>query len=217
MTWQYNTTLRRYQNSSTGRILSQRRVNELVDQSIDASSDIVADLARLGARGQLSRTDFEARMREQIKLAYIRQGVLGRGGRDQMDQAAWGSIGGQIAKQYVWLQRFSAELAAGKLTEGQAVVRARMYIRSSRQAYERGVARAHDLDLPQYPGDGQTRCRTNCQCHWELIEVTNEAGVIIGFDCYWRLDEAEHCPDCTRNARTWNPYFVRFPNSVVNP
>lgn len=210
MTWRYDTSMKRYRNLQTGQTMSSEDVARLVDQSVSASGDIVADLARLAANGQLNRTDFERRMREQIKLDYIRQGVIGRGGRAQMTQADWGSIGGQLSRQYVYLQRFAAELELGGISEGQAVVRAKMYSASSRQAFERLKARAAGADLPQYPGDGRTACMTNCKCHWDIRDVRDDNGNIIGYDCYWTLDEAEHCVDCLRNAREWAPYPIRF-------
>jgi len=78
-----------------------------------------------------------------------------------------------------------------------------MYINSSIQSYERANARARGLpDLPQYPGDGNTRCLTNCQCHLSY-EWADGAWLV-----YWNLGQAEHCPDCEAMASDWSPLEI---------
>lgn len=86
------------------------------------------------------------------------------------------------------------------LLEKQIAARSQMYMNSSREAFERGKTRAHGVPpLPAYPGDGQTRCLTNCKCEW-VFEPTE-----TGVNCYWKLNPAEHCDDCLNNAARWNP------------
>jgi len=82
-------------------------------------------------------------MREEIKAEYIRQYMLGRGGRAQMTSQDWGSIGGMIADQYRYLKDFAKLVAEGKLSEAQIRARAAMYANSAREGFERGQARAN--------------------------------------------------------------------------
>jgi len=92
--------------------------------------------------------------------------------------------------------------------EAQIAARSRMYMRSSREAFERAKARAVGVPpLPAYPGDGSTRCLTNCACQWEIIPEVQDDGAIV-YNCYWRLGPTEHCPDCIERSRQWNPYTV---------
>jgi hypothetical protein len=211
MTWFYDPERKRYRDSESGRTLNQNQVRGLVQQSIDAAASNLSGITSLAGSNQLSPADFNARMRDEIKYAYIREYVLGRGGLGQMTAEDWGSIGGMVADQYRYLGPFSEEIT--NLSEGQIAARAAMYIRSSREGYERAKVRAYGIavdDLPHYPGQGDSQCLTNCKCHWSIDEVRDD-GALIGFDCYWNLGPTEqHCADCTGYAAAYNPYPIRF-------
>lgn len=211
MPWNYDTRSHRYRDSDSGRWLSQTGVKGLVQQSINAAADNVTGIAQLAGSKQLSPADFNRLMWEEIKYSHIRQYALGRGGLPQMTQVDWGSIGGMLADQKRYLDRFSAQI--GNLSEAEIAARARMYIASSREAYERGKVRAYGIavnDLPVYPAQGSSKCLTNCRCDWSIEEV-REGGALIGFDCYWNLGATEqHCADCTGYAAAYNPYQIRF-------
>lgn len=114
----------------------------------------------------LRQSEFETMMRERIKRAYIEQYLVGRGGRAKMTQVDWGSIGGMLAEQYRYLDGFAAEVAAGVLSAKQISARSRMYVRSSKEAYERGRRR------------------------W-LLSLDDKPAEVR-----WILQPAEHCPDC---------------------
>ena len=89
---------------------------------------------------------WEADMRAQIKGEYTRQYLLGRGGRDQMTQADWGSIGGMLASQYRFLDKFAADIATGELSEAQIAARSELYLYSAKQAFEKANERARTSD-----------------------------------------------------------------------
>ena len=97
-----------------------------------------------------------------------------------------------------------------RLHEAQIATRSRMYMNSSREAFERGQMRAYGIpSLPEYPGGGSTRCLTNCRCSWLIEEVYDEEGELTGWNCTWVLDPpAEHCVDCQDYGAKWNPLFV---------
>ena len=173
--------------------------------------------------------DWHEMMREEIKKEYLRQYVLGRGGKGSMTQADWGSVGGMLIEQYhgtkkhKGLDGFYAAVKAGDLSEDQIRARAAMYVNSAREGFERGQARAFGIPLdklPMIPGRGDTQCLTNCACSWEFVAVydeTAEGTVLVGWDCYWTLGivKTEHCPDCLENAGKWNPLFVGTGGEVV--
>lgn len=156
--------------------------------------------------GKLDIQTWNLQMRELIKNTYRAQYELAIGGRGNMTQADYGRLGGILAEQYRYLQGFTDDLASGKLSLSQAMYRARMYINSSTQAFERARAAGYGLDLPQYPGDGSTQCLTNCKCEWN-IQFDEDA---FRFNCYWKLGYAEHCPDCLDAAQIYNPYVVQI-------
>jgi hypothetical protein len=212
--WAWNEKAKRYYNTETGRFLSKTEALGYVEQSLAASGSATDLLAGYVADGMLAPGDWRALMREEIKREYIREYLLGIGGRDQMTQADWGSIGGMLKEQYGYLDAFADDVAAGRLSEAQVRSRARMYVNSAREAYERANARAQsggELVLPAYPGDGQTVCLTNCNCSWNIAEVYDENGVLIGWDCTWVVNHAaENCDDCLANEQKWAPLEVRI-------
>jgi hypothetical protein len=110
--------------------------------AIRASSTATDFMASFLGDGTLPPDQWYQLMRQEIKEEYIRQYLLGRGGRAQMAAADWGSIGGQLREQYRYLDRFYEQVKAGELSEAQIRARSAMYVRSGREAFERGKARA---------------------------------------------------------------------------
>lgn len=171
------------------------------DRYINQALPEVERLAGAVAGGNMRTTQWVEGMREQIRRTYLSEYMLSKGGRENMTSEDWGRLGGLLQNQYRYLSGFEADLKAGTMTEAQIQQRAQLYIKSARQAYERGqVAQLGMPALPAYPGDGQTQCVTNCQCHWEITETEDE------WRAYWTLGAAEHCPDCVAHSKEWAPY-----------
>lgn len=205
MAWTWDLNAKRYRDSETGQFLSRERALEFVQASLDASGSATDTLASLaGAETpMIAPADWRNAMRQEIKDEYIRQYLLGRGGRDQMTATDWGSVGGMLKEQYGHLDAFAAQVDAGALSEGQIRARARMYVASAREAFERANGRAQGVPaMPAYPGDGSTVCLTNCKCTWVFEQAET------GWLCYWQLGRADHCDDCLGRAGEWNPLFV---------
>ena len=173
--------------------------NDFADQAMTESDLLVEQLMQTG---DITIQDWVLKMRELIKDTYRAEYELAIGGRENMTPADYGRLGGILQEQYRYLQGFADDLAQGKLTLGQAQYRARMYIDSATQAFERAKAASYGLTLPQYPGDGSTQCLSNCRCEWDIKENSTE------WLCYWRLGEAEHCPDCLDARQLYSPYVV---------
>jgi hypothetical protein len=166
-----------------------------VEESLDASTVATDQLAQFVIDGVVSPADFGLLMRQELKEEYIRQFLLGIGGRAQMTPADWGSIGGMLADQYRYLDRFVDEIASGEVPPGSLLLRVRMYANSAREAYERAhLKNANALGMVEenwvlgdaehcsdcvafagmgwqpigtfpFPGEGATECLTNCKCH----------------------------------------------------
>lgn len=137
MTYYWDASVARYRDE-LGRFVSEQTIYEWRTQSIKATFEFSDSLASRVFNGSITPATWNAEMRELIKREYIRQGLVGYGGRDQMDPTKWGSLGGQLSNQYRYLDRFTAQIAAGELSEGQIRARARMYFESAKQALERG-------------------------------------------------------------------------------
>jgi len=154
--WRWDEPVSRYRDAETGRFLSREAALEFVNQSVQASSDVTATYASSVAGGQLSSGDWEAAMRAEIKGEYIRQYLLGHGGRETMKPSDWGRIGGMVKEQYTYLKGFANEVAIGNLTPEQIAARAAMYTNSAREAFEK----ANRL-IAKAAGYGQVRWITD--------------------------------------------------------
>ncbi len=170
--WVYDSRSARYRDLVTGRYVSSKQVRIWANAEIAASTDRVKILTQMLTSDRLTVTDWERGMREELRKAYISEYLAGRGGLYRMTQADWGSIGGMLGSdQFRYLSGFAREIASGNLTEGQILARARMYINSAREAYER----AH----------GRAALEANLNTvHWHLTDI-GPAGKPV-----------EHCTDC---------------------
>lgn len=195
MPWGWDPTAKRYRDLDTGRFMLRSEVLAWVEESLDASTVATDQLAQFVIDGVVSPADFGLLMRQELKEEYIRQFLLGIGGRAQMTPADWGSIGGMLADQYRYLDRFVDEIASGEVPPGSLLLRVRMYANSAREAYERAhLKNANALGMVEenwvlgdaehcsdcvafagmgwqpigtfpFPGEGATECLTNCKCH----------------------------------------------------
>ena len=130
----------RYRDTSTGKFVKAETVTKLSTASIQATGDVAGGLAEKYTNKELRGREFKTIMRDEIKREVIRQYVLGRGGLERMDAKGWGQTGATIADQYKYLDGFVDELK--NLSQEQIAARAKMYINSAREGYEKGRAAA---------------------------------------------------------------------------
>ena len=201
--WVWNDKAKRYRDTTTGRFISHHKAITLRDFYIEAKKGDMDKLSRRLINKDVSLPQWTLEMRSQVKDTFINEYMLARGGRNNMTQADWGRVGAMLKKQYGYIDNFGADIKAEKVSEGQMRTRARMYISSGTQAFER--ARAESVGapvLPAYPGDSSTRCHSNCGCSWSIEEKENH------WEAYWRLGPHEHCEDCLERSVEWAPYVV---------
>lgn len=200
--WKWNATEHQYESAKWGYVLEPEELLDLRDTFLDKQrQEMEAHVSRL-ASGQITVNDWLAQSRETIKQTFVAEYVLGHGGRGSMSPADWGRLGPMCKNQYKYLQGFAEDIQKG-MSEEAIKSRANMYIEAARQGYERGASETRGIPrLPQYPGDGQTRCLSNCACHLEYREA------VVGWEVTWSLGAAEHCPDCVRLAGEWNPLRI---------
>ena len=194
-TW-YGEPIFKYRDNDTGQFITDAEVYEWSKVKLNTAEDYAVWLADGLERGDLSLGEWQTQMKETIKDNAIQQYTLATGTSiyTPEDQAMLAFV---LEDQYSFLQGFAAEIAAGLLTAGVIAMRSRMYIRSTREAFERGkfVTRKryfkemkwtlgfaeHCVDCLDFadmgwqkisknpfggafPGSGDTRCLTNCQC-----------------------------------------------------
>lgn len=121
MPWAWDDTQKIHINTDDGSRMTREKLLAFSQQSVEASVSQINTLASQISTGILTPAQWREGMREELKHEYIRQYLLGRGGRDQMTSVDWGSIGGSLVEQYKYLDGFAD--VVGGLTEGQIKVR----------------------------------------------------------------------------------------------
>ena len=208
--WYWDDSVKRYRSPVTGRFVGIDEMNALRTEFMETQKLRMVGLTNVYSNGAIDIFTYEKQVKEILRQTYIDNYVMGKGGRNMMTQADWGRIGGMLKEQYGYLNPFMEQIARGELSQAQIDARLKMYINSASEAFWRGFASDVPIDLPAYPGDGSSACLTNCQCQWDIQQVSN------GYDCYWRLGQAEHCPDCIERAGEWNPYRIRITGEPSN-
>lgn len=156
----------RYRDSTTKRFVKGTVVEAWSDDSISATKDIATELSE-GANDN-PQLWFQS-MRSEIKNEYTRQYLTGAGGRNNMTQADWGSVGGMVADQYRYLNDMLAEIEAGNLSDLQIAARARMYINSAKEAFYRS-------------SEGRHKVAEYSEKFWKLGATENHCADCPGFE-----------------------------------
>lgn len=113
-----------------------------------------------------------------------------------------------LATQLGFLSTWITDIeAAGSVVGG--IYRATMYAQSLEQVYQKAflAAKGEQVglpDLPAYPRDGSTRCRTNCNCTWSAIERKSDTEYRVT----WKIRPGENCDDCLTRAKNWKPLRI---------
>ena len=203
--WYWDDSVKRYRSPVTGRFIGIDDMNGLRAEFMESQKERVEGVTNVYAAEAIDFKTYRNQVTDIIRQTYVDLYAMGAGGRNNLTAKDWGSIGGMLKEQYGYLNPFMDQIEAGELSQAQITVRLKMYINSASEAFWRAFARDIPIDLPHYPGDGSTACLTNCQCRWDIQFVPG-----VGYNCYWILGEAEHCPDCVENAARWNPYRIRI-------
>jgi len=141
MAYLYDPETGRYIESETGDLIPGNFVQGKAEQSIEDSRLTMEIIIDQYNNGLITIAELDEAGKLAIKDEIIRQYLLGIGGRDQMTQADWGSVGGTIADQYRYWNEMINALEAGEITPGELMSRSKMYIRSSTEAYWRAKGR----------------------------------------------------------------------------
>ena len=199
--WEWNQTTKRYRDMNTGRIITSNSRIGFRDDLIEKHLPEVRRLARGLRDGKVSVQGFVSRMRRIIKNSYLEQWALSRGGINAMTSNDLITLSLHTQRQHEFLQRFAEQISEGELSYPQIRNRSEMYVHSSTQSAERGKASSFNIDLPEYPGDGNQICISRCKCRWEIVD---DDTLLVA---YWLLNfAAEHCESCRINAAQWKPY-----------
>lgn len=204
MTIEWDTRKKAYWDTEAETYLTDARVRAIAREEQAFSSEQIAAIADDYNDDLITGDQWLERTRQHIKESSIRQYAIGRGGRAQLTKGDYGVIGRRLRDQYAYLNRFFQELEV--LTPNQRRARAQLYISSTIYLYERGKGRALGIPkLPVYPGDGNTPCKANCRCRWELKQLDGEGN----WDATYINEEGDICGGCADRARRYAPLRIR--------
>jgi hypothetical protein len=205
--WYWDKASFRYVNSA-GAVFPQAQMKTMLTESIKLSSEHLNNISNQYANGSITRTQFIDGMRLELKNEYIRNYMLGRGGYGQMTYADWGSVGGDLAAQYRYIDGFADDLLAGKLSPGQIEVRSGMYSNSARESYSKGkekVMRSWGADEEAWQtaafSDSCVDCVDFQDEGWQSIghfPVECDGSTVCLTNC--------HCGKTYRNSKTGEEY-----------
>jgi hypothetical protein len=147
------------------------------------------------AQGQISLSDWQINMREDIRRAHALQLIAGAGGDPALiDPNDWLRLGSTIRSQDKYLEQFAQQILDGEVDPASIGSRAEMYARAAGAEYSRQATK--EADLPAHPRDGSTACLGNCGCQW--VEMDD--------GWYWVRGKTDSCDDCIQRERDWAPY-----------
>lgn len=192
-TLNFDNRVQRWRDSSNGRYVSADNVNAEMFRHSDATHSTLEALTRQLYAGQIQLPQWQIAVASELKDAHLAQAMFAVGGRDNMGFAEYGRVGQTLREQYSFLDKFAADIAAGRVSEGQALARANMYGNAATQSYwgeyidkssglldwELGAVDEGNCNLcpsfaagspytkdtiPAIPCDGTTPCKTRCRC-----------------------------------------------------
>lgn len=164
----WNQSTERWRNLASGQFVSNESVRTEVNRHIDAAQDNLQRLTQNMYSGNISLAQWQSGVALELKDGHLAQSMFAVGGRGNMTQANFGRVGGTLANEYSFLSNFADDIAAGRVSEAQALARISQYGNATGQSYWREWAREQDSialeglhRLTRVPQDGSTICRGN--------------------------------------------------------
>jgi hypothetical protein len=192
-TYNFDNASQRWRDSVTGRYVSNDAVNAEMFRHSDATHSTLESLTRQLYAGDIPLAKWQIAVASELNDAHLAQAMFAVGGRANMGQAEFGRVGQTLREQYGFLNRFAEDIAAGRVSEARALNRIQMYGEACKQSYWAEYAEKSDglmdwvlgavdenncddcprnaanspykkENLPSYPADGTTKCKTRCRC-----------------------------------------------------
>ena len=202
--WVWNQLTKRYRNSKTKKTVSANTVLQLRDDFVDLKRDTFSALTDDLINSRITVQEWVFDMRKRVRDVNNAQYMLARGGRNAMFQTDLDALAEIIKDQFGYLQQFGEEIRAGNLSASQIKARSELYMESSTRAHEQAKAASFDIELPEYPADGNQICKARCRCRWEIDEKKDT------IEAFWLSNvAAQHCDSCLSNAAKWAPYTIQ--------
>lgn len=189
----YSLASNRWVNAATGRFVSTVEVTNELRRHVAATFNTLDGLTNQLYNGGLTMEQWQVAVASELKDAHLAQSMFSRGGKHNMSAVEYGRVGGTLADEYRYLSAFADDIAAGKVSQAQALARIKQYGKAAQQSYWREYDLATPDDeviwwvlhpaehcdgcltlafgspyesgeLHTHPGAGDTECKGNCNC-----------------------------------------------------
>lgn len=175
-----------------------------VGEVMERARGEMRDVTQAFTEGSINRAAWTIEMRSLISRSHGSLAMLAQGGRNAMDEKAWGRAGQRIKSEADFLRGFERDIANGKAgTDAQILSRAQLYANALHATYEgavvarekaAGVTRvlrilgdpktdhcsdcptlAGEYDIDEVPEIGQSECGPACNCYIVSVEAEGVA------------------------------------------
>lgn len=191
----YGNRSQRWRDNRSGQFVSFDRVDREMARHTDATFVALDNMTNALYAGQLSLSQWQLAVAQLLKEAHLAQAMFAAGGKANMGPREWGRVGRMLRDEYQYLAKFAIDIAAGKVSLAQALVRVRLYGRATRATYWNEWTRRREGEvwwvlgiaehcpdcvtlaenspytmksLPTVPAAGDTECKRNCKCRLEV-------------------------------------------------
>lgn len=173
----------RYRDQSSGRFVSRRDIQDLLDRQIESAERRLSNLTTALHDGRIAPAVWAEQMRTEVRRLTLQNQALGAGGWDRMTQSDFGKAGASLRDTYARLVDLAQGIQAGTVTLPQALNRVDGYIGEARRLY-------YDASRTHQQASGGDMA---------IIEKRT-------------LGNSEHCPSCLRyHEQGWQPLGI-LPN-----
>lgn len=139
--YQWNAKASRYVDRRDGRFVPRAKIRAAIDRAIRAENKRMVTLAEQMRSREIGVNEWQTGMRRNIKNVHLYSAAAARGGWAQMTPADYGRVGGQVADQFRYLDKFVGQVDKGLKLDGRFISRVELYSEASRTTYEATLTR----------------------------------------------------------------------------
>lgn len=141
-------------------------------------------------------------MKDSLKTLIGLQTITGQANDPEL--VDWKKANNRLNVQYAYLDQFSKDLTQA-IEDDQDITaflfRSGLYAEASKSAFWESYS---PVELPNYPGDGETECGASCLCEW-IFEFENGE-----LKATWLNNDDKPCEGCSQHAEDFNPLVFKL-------
>lgn len=199
MPWTFDPVRKQY-ISPSGRAMTRSASVQLRNNFAAARSEIARVMAEQLTSGAITQAEFAAQFQVFIEDTITASYLAGRGGVNAIVDDDLDAILKIIDKQMDFADEFVKELDG--LSADEIANRASLYGDAAVNGYEVGQSDSHGVELPGYPGDWVSECRSGCRCFWVITSTMDGKTSYV-----WETaSDSNVCETCAQRGRDWNPW-----------